>query len=112
MRLAGDMRVNLRFVFVGAAQILCTLVVFCGITGIASYSFQQWVFILCIGIGYAIANIAKSKGYSAANWFIYGALIWPVALIHIISKPPLAGSKQFEAKVALLRAAQQPESTD
>lgn len=31
-----------------------------------------------------VAMIAGSKGRSGFGWFIYGFLIWPVALVHIL----------------------------
>jgi RNA polymerase subunit RPABC4/transcription elongation factor Spt4 len=39
-----------------------------------------------IWVGFALipAFIAKSKGKSFENWFIYGALLWPIATLHAI----------------------------
>lgn len=31
-----------------------------------------------------VAMIASSKGYSGGGWFVYGLLIWPIALVHIL----------------------------
>jgi hypothetical protein len=31
-----------------------------------------------------VALIANSKGRSAGSWFLYGLLIWPIALVHIL----------------------------
>ncbi len=39
---------------------------------------------LWIVLGLVIALIARSKGRSGFGWFVYGALIWPVALVHIL----------------------------
>lgn len=35
-------------------------------------------------MGGVVAIVANSKGKSALAWFFYGALIWPIALVHII----------------------------
>jgi len=34
-----------------------------------------------------VAIIANSKGYDSGSWFLYGLLIWPIALVHILTKP-------------------------
>jgi hypothetical protein len=34
-----------------------------------------------------VAIVANSKGYDYGPWFLYGLLIWPIALVHIITKP-------------------------
>ncbi len=34
-------------------------------------------------MGLIVAWIASNKGHSFLGWFIYGALLWPIALIHI-----------------------------
>lgn len=31
--------------------------------------------------------IANSKGFDALGWFFYGALLFPIALAHVIVKP-------------------------
>jgi hypothetical protein len=33
-------------------------------------------------LGVIPAMIAKSKGRNAASWWLYGLLIWPIALVH------------------------------
>lgn len=35
-----------------------------------------------------VANVAEERGRSSYPWFFYGALIWPVALIHILLTKP------------------------
>lgn len=35
-----------------------------------------------------VAVIANSKGRGAGEWFLYGALLWPVALVHILVTTP------------------------
>jgi hypothetical protein len=41
------------------------------------------VLVISFGMGLAISNIAKEKGYDSFPWFVYGFLIWPVALLHV-----------------------------
>ena len=31
-----------------------------------------------------VALVAKSRGQSAVAWFLYGLLIWPIALVHAL----------------------------
>jgi hypothetical protein len=38
-------------------------------------------FLIMAGV---VASVASSKGKSAGAWFLYGLLIWPVALAHIL----------------------------
>lgn len=35
-----------------------------------------------------VALIANSKGKSSGSWFLYGLLIWPIALVHALVTPP------------------------
>ncbi|MCE2391454.1 MAG: zinc ribbon domain-containing protein [Proteobacteria bacterium] len=35
-------------------------------------------------LGIVVALIAKSKGRNPGLWFLYGFLIWPVALVHVL----------------------------
>lgn len=39
-------------------------------------------------MGVIVAMVARSKGRSAVPWFVYGAIIWPVALTHAILLKP------------------------
>jgi hypothetical protein len=41
-------------------------------------------------MGGVVALIASSKGRSASSWFLYGLLIWPIALVHILVSSPNA----------------------
>lgn len=45
-------------------------------------------------MGGVVALIANSKGRNPVGWFFYGALIWPIALTHILvssgAQPPTA----------------------
>jgi hypothetical protein len=38
--------------------------------------------------GIIVALIASAKGRSGCGWFLYGFLIWPVALVHILVVGP------------------------
>ena len=40
--------------------------------------------ILWVVMGFIVAMIARGKGRSAPLWFIYGALVWPIALVHAL----------------------------
>lgn len=40
-----------------------------------------WVIVWFI-MGALVAMVANSKGRNAALWFVYGFLVWPIALIH------------------------------
>lgn len=44
--------------------------------------------ILWAGMAILVAIIASSKGLGGFGWFIYGLLIWPVALIHVLVAQP------------------------
>jgi hypothetical protein len=35
-------------------------------------------------MAFVVAIIARSKGHHPALWFLYGLLIWPIALVHIL----------------------------
>lgn len=37
--------------------------------------------------GIVVAMIAASKGRSGGAWFLYGAAVWPIALVHILLTP-------------------------
>ena len=52
-----------------------------------------------------VAMIAHGKGYKPLGWALYGLLIWPVALIHILIKPDL---KAAQGAVARERAGRRP----
>lgn len=46
--------------------------------------------LLWLIMGGVVAIIANSKGFDTFGWLIYGALIWPIALAHVIVKPSAA----------------------
>ena len=41
-------------------------------------------------MGGVVAVVANSKGFDTVGWLIYGVLIWPIALAHVIVKPAVA----------------------
>ena len=41
-------------------------------------------FAIWVVMGLVVAIIASSKGKSGLGWFVYGLLIWPIALVHIL----------------------------
>ena len=49
-------------------------------------SFFSWL-ILWLILGIIPAVVAASKGRSFFLWLLYGLLIWPIALVHIIVVP-------------------------
>ena len=53
---------------------------------------------LAVVIAFMVATLANSKGYRPLGWGIYGLLIWPVALIHILIKPDLKAAQGAVAR--------------
>ncbi|MFH1914641.1 MAG: zinc ribbon domain-containing protein [Pseudomonadota bacterium] len=52
------------------------------------------IFFLIMAI--VVAMIANSKGRYAFGWFLYGLLLWPIALVHaLLLKPQAAQSGDF-----------------
>lgn len=56
--------------------------------------------ILWVIMALIVAIIAGSKGRSGFAWFLYGFLIWPIALVHalVASSTPKAGEKRAAAE--------------
>ena len=54
------------------------------------------VFVVWILMAIIVAGVATSKGFSGFGWFLYGLLIWPVALIHVLVAQP--NTKAVEAE--------------
>jgi ribosomal protein S14 len=44
--------------------------------------------IIWIILGAVVGFIANSKGKSGLAWFLYGFLLWPIALVHILVARP------------------------
>ncbi|OMG61361.1 hypothetical protein IL54_4711 [Sphingobium sp. ba1] len=42
------------------------------------------LFVFWIIMAGIVAMIANSRGQSVASWFVYGLLLWPIALVHIL----------------------------
>lgn len=38
--------------------------------------------------GVVVALVASSKGRSGCGWFIYGFLLWPIAIVHVLVARP------------------------
>jgi hypothetical protein len=47
-----------------------------------------------------VALIANSKGRSSGSWFLYGLLIWPIALVHVLVASPNQGKVDQTALAA------------
>ena len=54
-----------------------------------------WIWLL---LGIVVALIARSKGRSGLGWFLYGFLIWPVALVHILLVARTAEAEEKRAR--------------
>lgn len=52
------------------------------------------LFIFWLIMAGVVAIIASSKGFSGFGWFLYGFVIWPIALVHVLVRakatPPTA----------------------
>ena len=46
------------------------------------------LFVFWIIMAGIVAMIANSRGQSVASWFVYGLLLWPIALVHILLTGP------------------------
>jgi len=47
-------------------------------------------FIIWVVLAGVVAIVANSKGFDTFAWFLYGVLIFPIALAHAIVKPAVA----------------------
>lgn len=56
--------------------------------------------LLWIVMAIVVSKIAGSKGYESPTWFLYGILIWPIAIVHILILPktPIAIQKAIQKK--------------
>jgi hypothetical protein len=50
-------------------------------------------------MGSLVAVIAQAKGRSPGLWLVYGLLLWPVALVHILRKKSTALEPQCRTLV-------------
>ena len=53
-------------------------------------------FFLWVIAGVVVALIASSKGRNGCGWFIYGFLLWPIALVHVLVARP--NERQVEVR--------------
>jgi len=54
------------------------------------------LFALSALLAVIVGGIAKDKGYSFFEWWIYGTLVWPLAMLHVLfleTKPAAAAAK-------------------
>lgn len=58
------------------------------------------ILVLAALIGLIPANIAKNKGYSFANWWIYGTLIFIIAFPHSLALRPNSKGIEREEQIA------------
>ena len=53
-------------------------------------------FFLWVIAGVVVALIASSKGRNGCGWCIYGFLLWPIALVHVLVARP--NERQVEVR--------------
>lgn len=56
------------------------------------------LFAFWIIMGVIVALIGASKGRSGCGWFLYGLLLWPVALVHVLLAPPRPAAVDARAR--------------
>ncbi len=54
-------------------------------------------------LGAIVGAIAQSKGRGFGGWFVYGALVFPIALVHILLEPD--ERKEAAAWISMAQAA-------
>lgn len=42
-----------------------------------------------VGLGWIVGSIAESKGRPFAGWWLYGTLVFIVAIVHVLVVPPV-----------------------
>jgi hypothetical protein len=47
-----------------------------------------WILIIWLVMALVVASVAQTKGRSGLLWFVYGLLLWPIALIAILVLAP------------------------
>jgi hypothetical protein len=65
--------------------------------------------LLWLMMGGVVAVIANSKGFDTFGWFIYGAIIWPIALAHVIVKPAFA--QKTRTSISSVEGSESPTKT-
>lgn len=61
--------------------------VLAALIGFVAVVFAPWVFAVALLLGLVPATIASVKGRSFLDWWVYGAVLWPLALSHAIVVP-------------------------
>lgn len=54
------------------------------------------IIVLALILGFIPAAVAQSKGRNFVAWYVYGVLLWIVAIIHILVLPP--NTKELERR--------------
>ena len=45
-------------------------------------------FVIWSVMGFVVACVADDKGFWVVGWFVYGVLLWPIALVHVLVAKP------------------------
>jgi hypothetical protein len=45
-------------------------------------------FVIWLVMGFVVACVANEKGFWVVGWFVYGILLWPIALMHVLIVKP------------------------
>jgi hypothetical protein len=54
-------------------------------------SFVAWLvmgFVVACVMGFVVACVASDKGFWVVGWFVYGVLLWPIAVVHVLVAKP------------------------
>jgi hypothetical protein len=54
------------------------------------------IFVFWVIMALVIGLVANSRGFSGFGWFLFGLIIWPLALIHLLMAKP--NTKVVEAQ--------------
>lgn len=60
-------------------------------------SWLIWVVAFNAMVGALIGVVAERKGLDFGRWFLYGFLVWPVALVHLVMAGPGTKVREHEA---------------
>lgn len=55
------------------------------------------VFVAWLIMAGVVAMVASNKGWSGFGWFLYGLIIWPVALVHVLVMKPNSAAVEARA---------------
>lgn len=56
-----------------------------------------WLIAINAMAGALIGVLAERKGLDFGRWFLYGLLVWPIALVHLVMAEPGAQLREQEA---------------